>query len=96
MSNYRENQGAKQGSLRGVALKRCELAVSEALGVKARQSTMINTPMIRCPLLAQSGHFASALHMSAFGGKADMARFYSTFGKSGTQYESASNTRAPI
>ena len=33
-----------------------------------------------------------APHMSAFGGKADMARFYSTFGKSGTQYEIASNT----
>jgi hypothetical protein len=34
--------------------------------------------------------------MFAFGGKADMARFYSTFGKSGTQYEIASNTRTPI
>jgi hypothetical protein len=27
----------------------------------------------KCPLLAQSGHARVALHMSAFGGKADMA-----------------------
>ena len=29
--------------------------------------------MTECPLLALSGHHASAPHMSGFGGKADMA-----------------------
>ena len=38
-----------------------------------RRSFCLRRSILECPLLALSGHCASALHMSAFGGKADMA-----------------------